>query len=68
LQITVSNADLNAGASQLDIDSTGTGERLVQQFAAQIGAEIERTKDGKRVVAKVTMPLEPSPIALDPAQ
>jgi PAS domain S-box-containing protein len=68
LQITVSNADLNAGASQLDIDSTGTGERLVQQFATQIGAEIDRTKDGKRVVAKITMPLEPSPIALDPAQ
>lgn len=61
LEITVSNADLNADASQLDIDSTGTGERLVQQFAAQIGATIDRMKDGKRVVATITMPLEPAP-------
>lgn len=58
LQITVANADRDTTKTNLDIDSTGTGERLVQQFATQIGAEIDRTKDGKRVVARVTMPLE----------
>ncbi|MCR9156910.1 MAG: PAS domain-containing protein [Rhodobacteraceae bacterium] len=57
LRFTVANADLNATEPSLDIDSSGTGERLVQQFAAQIGAEIDRTKHGKRVIARVTMPL-----------
>lgn len=58
LRISVANADLTTTQSRLDIDSSGTGERLVQQFAAQIGAEIDRSKDGVRVMARVTMPLE----------
>lgn len=57
LLITVANADLNTTEPSIDIDSSGTGERLVQQFAAQIGADIDRAKDGVRVVARVTMPL-----------
>lgn len=57
LRITVANADLNASAPRLDIDSSGTGERLVQQFAAQIGAEIDRKKEGGRVTATITVPL-----------
>lgn len=58
VRITVANADLNRTASTLDIDSSGTGERLVQQFASQIGATITRTKDGVQVVATILMPVE----------
>ncbi len=58
LKFTVANTDLNTEATRLDIDSSGTGERLVQQFALQIGAEIDRQKDGKQVVATITMPLD----------
>ncbi len=58
LRITVENADLTADP-RLDIDSGGTGERLVQQFAAQIGAEIDRAKENGRVIARITMPLNP---------
>lgn len=57
LRIVVANADLNTSEASLDIDSSGTGERLVQQFAEQIGASVDRSKDGTRVVARVVMPL-----------
>ena len=57
LRIVVANADLTTSEASLDIDSSGTGERLVQQFAEQIGASVDRSKDGTRVVARVVMPL-----------
>ncbi len=58
LHVTVDNAHQVAEAT-LDIDSGGTGERLIQQFAAQIGAEVNRVKEDDRVTARITMPLAP---------
>ena len=57
LQITVSNADLNGTFPEQGSPSSGTGERLVQQFATQLGADVTRERDGTRVVARVTVSL-----------
>nr|WP_281495969.1 histidine kinase dimerization/phosphoacceptor domain -containing protein [Marivita sp. S6314] len=57
LHVRVTNTDCRDAEATLDIDSSGLGQRLVQQFAAQIGAEVTRTQDGSQVVALVTMPL-----------
>lgn len=57
LQITVSNADLNATFPDRDSPASGTGERLVQQFATQLDADVTRERDGTRVVARVRVPL-----------
>ncbi|WP_299790310.1 histidine kinase dimerization/phosphoacceptor domain -containing protein [uncultured Marivita sp.] len=57
LQITVENSHSDSSQT-LDIDSSGTGERLIQQFAEQIGAEVSRSKDPNRFVAQITMPVE----------
>ena len=57
LRISVENTHSD-GTETLDIDSSGTGERLIQQFAEQIGAEVSRSKDATRFLAQIEMPLE----------
>lgn len=58
VEITIENPHSDSSQT-LDIDSSGTGERLIQQFAEQIGAEVSRSKDATRFVARITMPIVP---------
>ncbi len=58
LTITVSNADLTSSETKLEFESSGTGERLLQQFADQIGATVLRIKNDGKIVARISMPLD----------
>lgn len=53
--ITVGNAS-SADTARMDIESSGTGVRLIEQFGAQIGAEVTRTQDGARYETRITLP------------
>ncbi|MCR9109846.1 MAG: PAS domain S-box protein [Rhodobacteraceae bacterium] len=58
LSVTVSNADLTSSETTLAFESSGTGERLLQQFADQIGASVLRDKKDGQIVARILMALD----------
>lgn len=55
ITISVENAR-SADTARMDIESTGTGVRLIEQFGAQIGAEVTRSQDGARYVTQIDLP------------
>ncbi|MFP7673532.1 sensor histidine kinase [Marivita sp. S0852] len=57
IEIVVENRH-GLGSTAFEIDSSGIGERLVQQFADQIGATVERTQDATRYTARIILPPE----------